>query len=74
MSLIKVQGSTSLARDPVSRAIININQDEFSAYSARQKINAQRKQQIDSQNKKLESLESEISEIKRLLVDLIRKG
>lgn len=74
MSLIKVQGSASLARDPVSSAIININQDEFSAYSTRQKINAQRKQQIDSQSKKLESLESEISEIKRLLVELIQKG
>lgn len=74
MSLIKVQGSMSLARDPVSHAIININNDEYSAYIARQKQNDQRRQQIDSQTKKLQTLECEILEIKRMLVDLIKKG
>lgn len=64
----------SLVRDPVSHAIININNDEYSAYIARQKQNDQRRQQIDSQTKKLQTLECEILEIKRMLVDLIKKG
>lgn len=74
MSLIKVQGSTSLVRDPISHAIININHDEYSAYTERKKLNTQRKNQIDSQAKKLAVLESEISEIKRMLVEIIQKG
>jgi hypothetical protein len=74
MSLIKVQGSDSLVRDPISHAIININRDEYSAYTERQKLNAKRKQQIDSHSQKLHNLECEISEIKRMLVELIKKG
>lgn len=72
--MLKVQGSESLVRDPNTHAIINTNESEYKAYAARQALNQQRKQQINNQAQELESLKQEMSEIRRMLVELIQRG
>lgn len=72
--MLKVEGSDSLVRDPSTNAIINTNTSEYKAYAARQALNQQRKQQINNQTKELENLKQEMTEIKRMLVELISQS
>ncbi len=63
MSKIRVEGETHLVRDTNSNAIINTNQVEYDRYvdKARQK-------------NKINKLEEELTEIKSLLKELLKKG
>jgi hypothetical protein len=74
MYMLKVEGSDSLVRDPVTNAIINTNESEYIAYTARQAIAQQRKQQINNQTKELENIKQEMSEIRSMLSALLTKG
>ena len=72
--MLKVEGSDSLVRDPLTNAIINVNENEYSAYIERQKLNAQKKQQINNQAQEIMNMKQELSEIKQMLVELITKS
>lgn len=66
MSYIKVEGSSSLARDPNSGAIININKDEI--------VKARlAKKQRENKNREFEELKNEVGELKELLNKLVEK-
>ena len=62
-SLIPVEGNSNLSRDPKTGAIVNTDRSEYEKYVAQRKI-----KQLDKE--RLNKLESEISEIKQLLVKL----
>ena len=62
-SLIQVEGNPNLSRDPKTGAIVNTNRSEYEKYIAQRN-----EREIDKQ--RLTQLESEISEIKQLLVKL----
>ena len=62
-SLIQVEGNPNLSRDPKTGAIVNTNRNEYEKYIAQRN-----EREIDKQ--RLTQLESEISEIKQLLVKL----
>ena len=62
-SLIPVEGNSNLSRDPKTGAIVNTDRSEYEKYVAQRKT-----KQLD--NERLNKLESEISEIKQLLVKL----
>ena len=62
-SLIPVEGNPNLSRDPKTGAILNTNRSEYEKYIAQRN-----EREIDKQ--RLTQLESEISEIKQLLVKL----
>lgn len=64
MTYLKVEGKEGLVRDPSTNAIINVNQDEYAKYLAR-------RNKRTSDEKRIEHLENELSEIKRLLTILI---
>jgi hypothetical protein len=64
MTFLKVEGKEGLVRDPSTNAIINVNQDEYQKYLARRN-----KKTSDAQ--RIENLENELSEIKRMLSILI---
>jgi hypothetical protein len=62
-SLIPVEGNSNLSRDPKTGAIVNTDRSEYEKYVAQRKT-----KQLDKE--RLNKLESEISEIKQLLVKL----
>lgn len=60
----KVEGYTDLRKDEGNTdAIINVNSDEFRAFK-------RRKKKENSNKKRLDALESDISEIKEMLIAL----
>mgnify|MGYP001227673261 FL=1 len=61
--LIPVDGNPNLARDPITGAIVNTDRSEYEKY-----ISQRNQRQLDRD--RLSQLESEISEIKQLLVKL----
>jgi hypothetical protein len=62
-SLIPVEGNSNLSRDPKTGAILNTDRSEYEKYVAQREA-----RQLDKE--RLNKLESEISEIKELLVKL----
>ena len=62
-SLIPVEGNPNLSRDPKTGAILNTNRSEYEKYIAQ-------RNERETDKQRLTRLESEISEIKQLLVKL----
>tara|TARA_B100001778_G_C18577600_1_gene625774 strand:+ start:375 stop:596 length:222 start_codon:yes stop_codon:yes gene_type:complete len=62
-SLIPVEGNSNLSRDPKTGAIVNTDRSEYEKYVAQRES-----KELDKE--RLNKLESEISEIKQLLVKL----
>ena len=65
-NLIPVEGENYLFRDTKSNAIINTNSSDYNSYISR-------KQFQQSEKERLDSLESEIGEIKSLLKALAQR-
>lgn len=64
----RVEGYTDLRKDEGNTdAIINVNTDEFRAFK-------RRKLKEKSSKERLDALESDITEIKEMLVALTKKG
>jgi hypothetical protein len=66
-NLIPVEGENYLFRDTTSNAIINTNSSDYNSYISR-------KQFQQSEKERLDSLESEIGEIKSLLKALAQRS
>ena len=62
-SLIPVEGNSNLKRDPKTGAIVNTDRSEYEKYIAQRDA-----KQLDKD--RLDKMESELSEIKQLLVKL----
>ena len=62
-SLIPVEGNSNLSRDPKTGAIVNTDRSEYEKYVAQREA-----KELDKE--RLNKLESEISEMKQLLVKL----
>jgi wobble nucleotide-excising tRNase len=73
MELVKIESNPDLARDINSGAVINTNITEYQNYLARKKINKDLKEQIKNNADKIQQIESDVSEIKQLLITLINK-
>jgi hypothetical protein len=63
---IMVEGNSSLARDPNTGAIVNINKDDIA--KAREAKNKRK-----NKDKEFEDLKNEVGEIKELLHKLVEK-
>lgn len=63
---LKVEGHSYLVRDTMSNAIINQNSTEFNNYK-------NQKQKRDIQKNRIDQIESDVSEIKSLLKQLLDK-
>lgn len=66
-NLIPVEGHENLARDPATNIILNINKDKSEQYKRL------RDQKLKEQQK-IESLESDVQEIKAMLQKLLENG
>ena len=66
---IKVKDHENLRRDPHSRAIINVDKQEYVAYLKKQQ-KAQRLEQVES---KVYDMQNDIKDIKQMLQQLVSK-
>lgn len=73
MEFVRIQDSDSLIRDLSSGAVINTNTTDYQNYLARKNSSKHMKQQIKQNSDKIEKIESDLSEIKQLLITLINK-
>ena len=67
MERLKVEGFESLVRDTRSNGIINTNQTEYSLYMKRVRDREKQGDEIRNAVKEINSLKSELREIKDLL-------
>jgi uncharacterized protein YlxW (UPF0749 family) len=71
--LLKVSGHDALVRDGKSRAIVNTSKEEFNNYIIARNRALEQKNMIEEQQKELQTLKQDVSEIKNLLKQLIEK-
>jgi DNA-binding transcriptional regulator YhcF (GntR family) len=70
---LKVQGYDSLVRDTNSNAIINTNKKEYELYMSRIKSREKQSDEIRNAVKEINTLKTELQEIKNLLKEVIKK-
>jgi len=68
---LKVEGNDSLVRDTSTMAIVNTNKSEYENYIRQKKIVGERKAEIQRQTEEINSIKSELSEVKTLLMTLL---
>ena len=71
---IKVAGHDGLVRDISSGAIVNMNQAGYQAYINQRDALLRRQQQIDENTQAIQQIQSEMSDIKKLLEILVQKA
>ena len=73
MNRLKVKGFENLQRDVNSSAIINTDKSEFLSYMKRIKIRQEQTDEIRSAVKEINTLKTELYEIKKMLKEVIKK-
>jgi hypothetical protein len=71
--IAKVEGHKDLIRDLHSNAIVNTNTTEYSLYLQRRKLREKNNDILRDTVKEINSLKSELFEIKKLLKEVINK-
>lgn len=81
MSLLNIDGFNSLKKDPSSGGVVNVDKSSYQNYmknrAAAQAVaqaNANTASAVSGMQDKINSIESEMNEIKQLLIQLIQKG
>ena len=69
---LKVEGHTSLVRDINSNAIVNTNASEYQIYMQRVRSREQQGDQIINAVKEINTLKTELREIKNLIKELVK--
>ena len=70
MSTIKVKGHTHLVRDLKSQAIINTDSDAYARYMTRKAKQSKKDDEMRSVVREVNSLKTEMFEIKKLLMEI----
>jgi len=70
MSTVKVKGHTHLVRDLKSQAIINTDSDAYARYMARKVKQSKKDDEMRSVVREVNSLKTEMREIKDLLIEI----
>lgn len=71
MDYLKVEGYNNLVRDPNTNSIINTNMSEYQQYVARRSIKSEENQKLESLESDVTNIKSDLDEIKTLLRSLI---
>ena len=69
---LKVEGHTSLVRDTYSNGIVNTNVNEYQIYMQRVKNREKQGDQIRNAVKEINTLKTELREIKNLIKELVK--
>jgi len=72
-SLIRVADHPNLVRDRQSNAVLDIDEEAFTKYQAQKAERLNQKVKIQEFEQKLNRVESELSDIKSLLVKILEK-
>ena len=72
-NFLKVEGHDSLYRDPSTGAIVNRDKSGFQAYMDSVKQSRERDAKVDRVAEELNTVKTELNEIKSLLVQLLNK-
>ena len=70
MSTVKVKGHTHLVRDLKSQAIINTDSDAYARYMARKVKQTKKDDEMRTVVREVNSLKTEMREIKDLLIEI----
>jgi len=70
MSTVKVKGHSNLVRDLKSQAIVNTDSDAYARYMARKTKQAKKDDEMRSVVREVNSLKTEMREIKDLLIEI----
>ena len=70
---VNIENATGLVRDMNSGAIINTNNSAKEAFLRKQNAQMELKEQVQNNTDKIEKIESDVSEIKQMLMLLINK-
>ena len=69
----KIEGHSDLIKDGTTGAILNTNNNAYEAVKRRYKINQLQKEQISKQEKDINSMKEDISELKTMMKTLVGK-
>lgn len=72
MNLIPVEGQKDLYRDPRTNAIINTNKNDYESYIMRRDSIQNQKKKIETIEGEVSSIKTDLSEIKILLKELLK--
>jgi len=72
MAKLKVEGHSNLVRDTYSNGIVNTNVSEYQIYMQRVKSREKAGDQIRNAVKEINTLKSELREIKSLLKEIVK--
>jgi hypothetical protein len=70
-NLIRVEDHEHLRRDPRTRAIVDVNDDAYNSYMESKHRRQQQQQRMDDLENKINNFETDLSEIKHLLQQLL---
>jgi hypothetical protein len=70
MSVVKVKGHTHLVRDLKSQAIINTDSDAYARYMTRKAKQSKKDDEMRTVVREVNSLKTEMFEIKKLLMEI----
>lgn len=70
---LKVSGHDGLVRDVSTKAIVNTNRADYERYMNQRDAALKRQQQLDQHELDINSIKSDIAEIKQLLLAVLQK-
>jgi predicted transcriptional regulator len=70
-NFLKVEGHASLVRDTATGAILNNNRSEYEEYLDRKRKAETREAEISQHTKDINNIKNELSDIKKLLQQLV---
>jgi len=70
-NLIRVEDHEHLRRDPRTNAIVDVNDDAYNSYMESKHRRQQQQQRMDDLENKINNFETDLSEIKHLLQQLL---
>ena len=73
MAKLRVEGYGNLVRDTNSNAIVNSSTSEYKIYMAKYRAREQQSDELRNACKEINSLKSELREIKSLIVKVLEK-
>lgn len=74
MKHLKVEGYTHLYRDPKTNSIVNRNMSEYQEYVSRKNMKSEENQKIQSLESDVANIKDDLTEIKNLLRSLINES
>lgn len=70
----RVEDNQNLIRDELTKAIININMDEYNNYKEMKKIKDKEYARVENIESEIKNLKSDLTDIKNLLTKFISNG